>query len=175
MAIVGYTTLVDDEAEVSRLTQAGCHEVKILQDDEDNFDVFEAFVMAHQKDEIIVVSLESIGLQVTQLATVLGFIQEEGVHVHVIDKPMMSDEAYLSLLLEVAQGEIRIISRRTLKGLRLAHARGSVSGRPSITPEVVDRIQQLHQTEKRTLREIAEICNVSLGTVHKYIKLMTGS
>lgn len=54
---------------------------------------------------------------------------------------------------------------------RIAEARqaGQMIGRPTVSDEVKERIQQLYLTHKLPLREIANECGVSLGTVHKYV------
>lgn len=43
-------------------------------------------------------------------------------------------------------------------------------GRPKISTDVVEQIIYLRENEKRSIRSIANECNVSIGTVHKYVK-----
>lgn len=47
---------------------------------------------------------------------------------------------------------------------------GQVLGRPSVDTKIISKIVFLFEKKGKSMREIAEICQVSLGTVHKYIK-----
>lgn len=47
-------------------------------------------------------------------------------------------------------------------------SQGVVLGRPKLTEEQINEIQYLRRFKKRSYREIAKVCGVSLGSVNKY-------
>lgn len=55
-------------------------------------------------------------------------------------------------------------------GFEQARLEGRILGRPRVEDDVISRIAFLSNKKGKSMREIAEICQVSLGTVHKYVK-----
>lgn len=172
MQRVGYTVKVEQESEVQALKDVGgCEKIIRAIENEDKYVQFSQFINDHANQQLVVVNVESIGLQLIQLAPLLERIQVENITLLIVENRGLLDSVYIQLLLDIARGEKSIISQRTLRGLRKAHANGSISGRPKIKAEIIDRINFLYYTQKKTLREISDMCQVSLGTVHKYINL----
>ncbi|MBP1040235.1 recombinase family protein [Vagococcus sp. BWB3-3] len=170
MTTIGYTVKTDSTLEKDLLTTVGqCQE--IIQTDHDNYDRFAEFLHAYQHDQLVVVDFESIGLQLSQLAPLLEWLLEHEVSFHFMEKPVADDHDYLTILYQLAISEKEVVSRRTLNGLRVAHANGAVSGRPRINLATIKKIKYLHTYQRKNIRDIATECNVSLGTVHKYINL----
>lgn len=62
--------------------------------------------------------------------------------------------------------------RKYLVNINITRARndGRIGGRPTISSDTIEKIQYLYIHEKLTLREIAEKCDISLGTAYKYAK-----
>ena len=87
---------------------------------------------------------------------------------HVVD---IDDEMFLTLINYFSTMEKSLIRNRTSRGLKRARTEGRVGGRPRISQETIDRIQFLYNTDKYSLREIADQCNISLGTAYKYVQL----
>lgn len=54
--------------------------------------------------------------------------------------------------------------------MKAARRRGKIGGIPKISKETVERIKILYNDRSYTLREIAEECDVSLGTAYKYVQ-----
>ncbi|MBP1042817.1 recombinase family protein [Vagococcus sp. BWB3-3] len=171
MKKVGYTVKTETDEETRYLSEVlGCQIVFEANDEGDNYSQFETFLKEHKDQQIVLMSFESMGLQLGQLAPIFHYIRDEGIDCHFVEKPFERDEDYLQLLTGLALSEKEIVSRRTLKGLRVAHAKGVVSGRPAINEQTIDRIRYLHTSQKKNIRQISTECGVSLGTVHKYIK-----
>lgn len=74
---------------------------------------------------------------------------------------------YLNLLVKT---ESKVKSNLTLRGLHQAKEEGRIGGRPSISQKKINQIHELGRVGKYSYRQIADICHVSLGAVHKYLK-----
>lgn len=171
--VIGYTAKTGSAEELSLLYGTGeCEDVVQLRDSQNEFREFEKFLTANKQNQIVLVSFSSMGLQLTQVARLLEMIKEEPIRIRFIKKELRSDEQYLALLYELAINEKEVVSRRTRRGLRVAHQKGIVGGRPTITKKTIEKIQYIHLSQKKTIREISDECGVSLGTVHKYINLI---
>lgn len=172
---MGYT-IYGTPTELHQLYEEGhCQDVIQVGKDHDWFDDFEEFLITYKRDQLIVVNVESIGLQLSQLEPLLERVVSEALSLHFIENPLESDEAYIALLLALAKTEKAIVSHRTLVGLKRAQENGIVGGRPSIDQPIIDRIIELHTKRKYNIREISAACNVSIGTVHKYLTLNKAS
>lgn len=172
MGKIGYTVKTDTKEESKYLKSVqGCAEVIITDDYQDNYIQFDEFLRRYKDNHLIVVNFESIGLQLSQMTPVFNLLEEEGIKLHFVEKPVATDQAYIHILKSLAHSEKEIVSRRTLKGLRVAHAKGVVSGRPKTDDKIVSKIKYLHRHQKKNIRQISVECGVSLGTVHKYINL----
>ncbi|WP_170167966.1 recombinase family protein [Vagococcus penaei] len=125
-------------------------------------------------DELVVYELRSIGKSIIQLADFLEDLKTRGIKLVVLNKGEVysgiDDTAYLEMILKIAEMEKVIIRERTTKGLQEARKNGRVGGRPKISQETIDQIRFLYNNNRYTLRQIAEECNISLGTAYKYVQ-----
>ncbi|MGY3767135.1 recombinase family protein [Vagococcus vulneris] len=127
-----------------------------------------------EDDELVVYELRSIGKSIIQLADFLEYLKRRGIKLVVLNKGAVyenvSDNNYLEMILQIAEMEKSIIRERTTKGLQEARKNGRVGGRPKISQETIDQIRYLYNNNRYTLRQIAEECNISLGTAYKYVQ-----
>jgi len=79
----------------------------------------------------------------------------------------------LAILSTLAKAERIKISERTKAGLQRAKSEGKRIGRPKVPNKVVKRIVSLLNTSEYSVREIADICNVSAAFVMKIKKVFT--
>lgn len=125
-----------------------------------------------QGDQIVVQRLANFGKSIIQLSDLLIDLEEKGAGLVVIEKAEelkdLSDEDYAKTIRSFAKMEKYIIRERTSRGLEVARKNGRIGGRPKISQETVERIQFLYNNNKYTLRQIAEECQISLGTAYKY-------
>ncbi|MGX4685717.1 recombinase family protein [Vagococcus sp. JNUCC 83] len=125
-------------------------------------------------DQLVVYELRCLGKSVIQLAEFLGQLKDKGIGLVVVKKGEaysdIDDAAYLEMVLKIAEMEKLIIRERTTKGLQEARRKGRVGGRPKISQETIDQIRFLYNNNRYTLRQIAEECNISLGTAYKYVQ-----
>lgn len=77
---------------------------------------------------------------------------------------------YYNFVRKIAEMEHYVIQKKTIRGIKNAREDGRIGGRPKITEHTIKHIIHLRNTQNLPLRQIAEVCNVSLGTVHKYLQ-----
>lgn len=126
-------------------------------------------------DQLIIYELVCLGKAVIQLGEFLQRAHEQGINIVILKKEgifkQLTDEAICSMVIGISFTEKKIIADRTTKGLAVARRQGRIGGRPKISEETIREIYHLYHEYSLTLREIAEQCNVSLGTAHKYTKI----
>lgn len=124
-------------------------------------------------DEVVIYELKSFGKTVIQLASFIDNLTKKQIHLTLIKKESfmadLTDEQFLSILYELAEIDSFVISERTSKGIRIAKQSGRVAGRPKLSDGKIKHIKYLYKSGGYTLREIAEECDVSLGTAYKYV------
>lgn len=166
---IGYTV----NKESIQILQDVCQRVYYFDNRMTNSEDVIDFFNKHISEEIYVYKIKDLGLQLVQLLPCLNYLLEKKRTLNVLNKGVLVDltnEQYCAELLVLAKNERTIMKNRTKNGLNSSIKKGIQLGRPRISLEKIQQIQFLHHTEFRTMREIAEICRVSLGTVHKYIK-----
>lgn len=132
----------------------------------------EAISMLKPGDTLVVPTIRDLRKTVIQLAAFLNILERQDIHFLVIDRDAeINMEDYSVLIHKFAEMEKNLIRHRTSSGLKRARKEGRVGGRPRISQETIDRIQFLYNTDKYSLREIADQCDISLGTAYKYVQL----
>ena len=125
-------------------------------------------------DQLVVYELRCLGKSIIQLAEFLGELKEKNIKLVVVKKGAaysdIDDAPYVEMILKIAEMEKMIIRERTTKGLQEARRKGRVGGRPKISEETIEQIRFLYNNNRYTLRQIAEECNISLGTAYKYVQ-----
>ncbi|MEG0256146.1 MAG: recombinase family protein [Vagococcus sp.] len=125
-------------------------------------------------DELVIYELRCLGKSIIQLAEFLSELKEKKVQLVVVKKGAaysdIKDGPYVEMVLKIAEMEKMIIRERTTKGLQEARRKGRVGGRPKISEETIEQIRHLYNNNRYTLRQIAEECNISLGTAYKYVQ-----
>lgn len=148
-----------------------CDSVTLITPEKNDKTRFLNFVEENSGNTIVIYSIYDLGLQLTQLMPALTRIRASKQDIEIVDKGMfknMTESYILEVFFECAQNEMNIVRDRAKKGLIKARSRGVKSGRPTINRDIVDRIKFMYCNEKRTIREIAAMCNVSVGTAYKY-------
>lgn len=132
---------------------------------------FLEFVVTNKKNQIIIKNVEDIGLQLVQMLPALEELKRQKKDIKFLEKNFgreLSDENFNRMLLNYARNEKDIISYRTLDGIEEARKKGIRYGRPKVSQDIIQKIRYLSSNQERSIREIADICGVSIGTVHKY-------
>lgn len=122
-------------------------------------------------DRIMIFDLKTLGKSLLQLAEFLTELSGKEIELQIVSTGNQGEDLNAAMFRQtiqtLAQLEKELIRARTMKGLAEARSEGRVGGRPKVDPKIIERIRFLHQN-KRTLRQISEECNVSLGTAYKY-------
>lgn len=150
-----------------------CDEIIVLEAEKIKTNNFYEIVVNHLEDELTIPSVAAVGLQLVQLLPSFKVLANKNKIIHFIQKDqsnLMSAQAFFDELYYLALVEETVIKKRTGMSIRKAQARGVSVGRPKINAEMIKRIRYLHEIEKKTIREIAAICQVSVGTAFKYSK-----
>lgn len=166
---VGYTVVKENQRVLEEIGAEVVYQEGLKRTKND----FLAFLKENVSNDIYVINLKDLGMQLIQLLPCLTFLKEQNKVICFLDKGEakgLSNEAYLQHMLNLAEMEHAIIVDRTIQGIRESTLKGIKSGRPTITLTKINQIQTLYHTELKPLREIAIICEVSLGTAHKYTR-----
>lgn len=165
--IIGYSTHMESLKSLTKV----CDDVYYQEPSKQTAKTFLSFVQANRTNQIVVNSVKDIGLQLVQMTPALLELKREDREIIFLEKvpgQATSSRTYNRLLLELAKNEQEIMRTRTVISIEKSQARGVKHGRPKVDEEVIKRIQQLSETRKWSVREIAKACHVSVGTVHKY-------
>jgi len=136
---------------------------------------FENFLLRHPRSEVILINLDSIG-EVTfeQLYKTFSIIDENEITLTFLQHTISGLEIkqdFNEVVRHVIYRDRKIAIKRVNKGIAHANSKGKFGGRPTISDAVKKQIYWLYTEKKMSLRNISEIMNVSLGSVHKYSKV----
>lgn len=181
MEIIGYAYTSEDKGYLSSqlegLGKYGCDRIVLETDGQQNVahphvELEKAVEEMSSGDQLIVFELVCLGKSIIQLADFIATLVEKGIELIVLEKDEalagLDNAVFTSMITSLAQMEKAIIRQRTSRGLEEARRNGRIGGRPRISEETIERIQFLYNNNKYTLRQIAEECNISLGTAYKY-------
>lgn len=151
-----------------------CHEIIYLNPKEVSTAYFLAIVKENSEHEIMVPNIQELRLQLVQLLPSFKYLAQGHSFITFMQRDenqQLSAEAYFNELYRLALLEEQIIKQRTKDAISRAKSEGVVVGRPKMPAETILMIQNMYQYEKKTIREIATICDVSIGTAFKYAKV----
>lgn len=136
-------------------------------------------------------AIDRLGRNLYDILDTLKYFEEKGIDVYVEDlgiksivngKPNPTFKMIVSVLANVAEMERNTMLERQKEGIAIAKAKGKYKGRVRGSNEptevFLDRYQNVVKKlkeDRHSLREIAKLCDVSLGTVQKVKKLMPKS
>jgi len=129
---------------------------------------------AKEGDDIVVYKLDRFSRNASQAIITLIELDERGVGFISITQNILNltksnpfRRTFLALFSELAEMERQVILERTAHGRKAAMEKGVKFG-PKIKSKDPELIIQL-RSEGLTYKEIAEMCNLSYGTVHKVV------
>lgn len=125
---------------------------------------------------LTVVGIESFSKNepLVKLKEVFDYLEEANIKLHVINQgvtPRISNRSYYQVMASAITREYETQKKLAIQQLNMGRKKHGVSGRPQIHQKVIINIQKLYQ-QKKSFREIADICDVSLGTAYKYSKIV---
>lgn len=181
MKIVGYAYATKDKSYLSKqmeaLGKSNCDEIVLETDTEQSVahpyvELEAAIEEMAEGDQLVVFELICLGKSIIQLVEFMAVLDKKGIELVVLNKPEelseLDNNIYNILLTNMAKMEKEIIRTRTSRGLEVARQNGRVGGRPRVSQDTIKKIRILYSNNKYTLRQIADECNISLGTAYKY-------
>ncbi|MGO2099735.1 hypothetical protein [Vagococcus salmoninarum] len=168
MKTIGYTINPNSLMTLSEI----CDTVICFDITEQTSQNFFNFIKKNENKQIIIKNVEDIGLQLVQMVPGLNELKRTKRFLMFLEKGYggeLTDEKLTRLLLEYGQNERVIMSSRTLLGIHSARKNGMAYGRPKLANDTIKEIRFLANNQGWSVREIANQCEVSVGTVHKYI------
>lgn len=128
-------------------------------------------------DCVVIADINVFGMNLKKLNELMTNFFSWGVCLISVDDQLESTEMLpfekaLSLFAKIETRQtVYNTQRRRLKAIES----GKEWGRPMISADKIREIRFLHENNNLTMREIALECDVSLGTVHKYLTKITTS
>lgn len=128
----------------------------------------------NQGDYLLIYRLDCLGKTMLQLQEFIAFLKNKGANlrslVEDLDTTNPSGQTYLEFLGYLAEMERNVATENTIKGLERARKLGKTGGRPALTDEKIKQIRTMYFEQSCSLRKISEVCGVSIGSVHKYVR-----
>lgn len=140
---------------------------------EDDSELTKLVAGLHEADTVVVADFQVFGKGLKQLGDLFLLFQEKQIRFISINDHLDTSStegqlfySYFQLILK----EEKMYQRQSMQqSIELARQNGRTIGRPTVSPDVIEQIKQLHTSQRLSLRDIASQCGVSLGTVHKYV------
>ena len=121
-------------------------------------------------DMLAVQEVDRLGRNLLEGLVVLNDLFERGIAVKVLDGIAAGEHTERSLILDLAlalaEDRRRDISRKTKNGLEAARKRGKVGGRPRVIDDDKRAIILSRREKGESIRVIARVLDVSVGSVH---------
>lgn len=159
--------------QLNDLMSYGCNTIFVENQTFDEIHELELLMLdAKEEDILVVASLEVFGMNLGRLTEFMNKLIEKNIRLISIKESLDSDVTYnfftVSLILSNANRARQ--SEYTKQRLAVSRSLGKSLGRPAIDEVTIGKIQTLYHEHKMSYRDIAEACEISLGTVHKYVK-----
>lgn len=176
MASYGYIKKTSEMAKIiEQVSTISQYEVaNIFIDDETTSVEFQVLYESLAKDDLLVITSLSVFEQtLRQLEAFFLKLQELSIRLIVVNEGIDTGKEefvnYFLITLGIVQMEKKVAKQLTLKRMARARENGIVGGRPSLDQKVIDEIIYLRKKHKKSIRQIASECDVSVGSVYKYV------
>lgn len=179
---VGYARVSTDqqnlENQIDELEREGCLKIffeVVSSQKSERSQMQQCLAYLRGNDTLVVTSLDRLARSVKELTEMMHLFQKRGIHLYSMrenmDTSTPSGKFIFHVYAALAEFERELIRERTLVGLKAARARGRLGGRPpKLTPLKKEILISMYQSQKYTLKEIAEEFGVSLSFVCKLTK-----
>lgn len=176
MASYGYIKRTSEKAKIiEQVNTISQYEVaNIFIDDETTSVEFQVLYESLATDDSLVITSLSVFEQTLRQLEEL-FIKLEALNIRliIVNDCIDTNESrfanYFHIMLNLVQMEKDVAKQLTLKRMAKARENGIVGGRPSLDQKVIDEIIYLRKRHKKSIRQIASECDVSVGSVYKYV------
>lgn len=136
-------------------------------------DLKAAFDVMRDGDMLAVQVVDRLGRNLLEGLVVLNNLFQRGYRFKVLEGIAQGEHTERNFLLDMAlalaEDRRRDISRKTKNGLKAARKRGHVGGRPRVIDDAKRAIILSRRANGESIRVIARVLDVSVGTVHGVI------
>lgn len=177
MAIYGYIRKnypIGTLKQLKKIMEFQCDEIfieeKILKEEQE---LNRLLAKIKEEDQLIVYDLRVFGKKLKKFERFIEILESNKVRLKSISESLDTKNNpffYGNVRLVIEMEHFHTVYQ-TRKGIKDARLQGVVGGRPRISPQKVKKIRMLYEKDL-PLRKIAEVCEVSLGTVHKYVQII---
>lgn len=175
MAIYGYIrkqTPSNTVMQLHNLMAFDCDDIFIEEETLDNHKELEKLLLQLNNEDVLVVeNISSFGKVANELNDLFNSLFNKSVRLISREDALDSDNTYsFYQLLQVMTSINKECSSRMMKErIAVSREKGLRFGRPPLDEAKIDEIKQLYHHDKLSMRDIVSKCQVSLGTVHKYV------
>lgn len=184
---IGYARVSTQDQNLSlqldSLKAAGCSEIyqeKISGKSKERPELAQMLAQLRAQDTVIVWKLDRLGRSLKDLMELVAQFNQLGVEFISLQEGINTTTATgrftFNILASLAEFEREIAKDRTLAGLAAAKARGRHGGRPRGLNEDAKlkarSAQILYNDGARPVKEVAQILNISVPTVYRYLNYL---
>lgn len=159
--------------QLQRIMVHDCQDIFIEEESLENDRELEKLMnLLKKNDQLIVDSIGVLGKSIKDMTVFFERLSEKNVRLISKSDSIDSkrDERFYDLVSILYKVNLNCQKKLTKERIATSQSLGTIFGRPTIDDDIIKRINRLYEYEKLTMREIASQCNVSLGSVHKYLK-----
>ena len=180
--LIGYARVSTQDQNVDlqkdALTQAECKRIFIDQisgSTADRSGLNKAMEVLREGDTLVVWRLDRLGRSLSDLLAIVAQLKTLKVGLRSLQEAIDTASPAGTLIFHIfgalAEFERNLIKERTLAGLVAARSRGRKGGRPKSLDLYKRKVAlKLYQEGKHSGQEIADIMNISRGTLYNYLK-----
>ncbi|HZD14952.1 MAG TPA: recombinase family protein [Pseudonocardiaceae bacterium] len=127
-------------------------------------------------DTLIIWRIDRLGRNLRDLIDIVTTLDHRGIAVRsltngIIDTTTAHGKLVFGMFALMAEYEAALIRERTAAGLAAARARGRHGGRkPKMTPALINKAQRMYDSQRFTMTEIAQSCQVTPMTIYRHIR-----
>lgn len=119
-------------------------------------------------DKLIIYDLTNLYQTLSELALFFKQAKEKEIELVILNKEeifnSMTDKDFMEFIHDLNEENHRVVQKKIERSKKTSKS----VGRPKLSQENIKRIRHLRLEKKYTLSDTAELCGVSVGTVHKY-------
>lgn len=126
-------------------------------------------------DTLVITRLDRLGRSTRDLLAISSELEEKGIELEVLEQNINTKtpegKLFFTMIAAMAEFEHSLMVARTKDGLAAARARGRLGGRkPKLTEAQKKQVKKLYDERELTVREIAEMFNITPPTVYRALE-----
>lgn len=119
-------------------------------------------------DQLIIYDLSNLYRTLSELASFFRELKEKSIDLVILKKEevfsSMTQDDFMNFIFDINNENQEVIKEKKIMSDR--HAKKA--GRPKVEQDNIDKMRHLRLDKHYTLKDTAELCGVSVGTVYKY-------